>query len=61
MIAISGWAITLLIAVGMVSLSLWMIMQGHEVPSPLKEWSGIAIGFIFGNLMTYVFNFINKS
>lgn len=57
MIVISGWAITLLVSVSLIMLSLWLIMHGLDVPSPLKEWSGIAIGFLFGNLMTMIFNF----
>lgn len=56
-IVISGWAITLAVVVITIMASLYLMFMGHEVPSPLKEWGGMAYGFLFGNLATLIMNF----
>lgn len=57
---LSGWAVVLLIVVAMVSSSLWYVLfvPERDLPTPLKEWTGICIGFSVGSLFSLVSAFL---
>lgn len=62
-IVLSGWVVCLLAAVLIVVSSLYMMVFHPEIPQPptLREWSSIVLGFLFGNMMTMIKDFVEKN
>jgi hypothetical protein len=56
LIIASGWALTLLTMVGIVWTGLVLIaFKGHvDLPDVLKQWGGLALGFLFGSFPNIV-------
>jgi hypothetical protein len=53
---LSGWVVVLGIVVAMVAAALWFTLATPlvEMPTPLKEWTGICIGFAVGSLFSLI-------
>ena len=62
LIILSGWFLTILVAVIILSTSMVMMVMYPEVPlpKPLSEWGSIVLGFLFGSFVNIVSNVITK-
>lgn len=59
-IIISGWVLTLLTMMAIVGASLFIIMHGGIVPDNLAQWTGVALGFLFGTFTNIVTAYIQE-
>lgn len=46
-VIISGWILTLLTMLGLISATVYLWLMGREPPAPLIQWGGLAIAFLF--------------
>jgi len=59
-IILSGWIMTLATMMAIVGASLWLTLTGKIVPETLGNWTGVALGFLFGNFSSIVANYIKE-
>lgn len=59
-IIISGWVVSVILIISIVAASLYLqVVQPHvQLPDTLREWSGIALGFLFGNFFSIVKDYL---
>jgi hypothetical protein len=48
-VALSGWALTLFVCVVLIGAAAWRLAAGMPLDDTLKQWAGMALGFLFGN------------
>lgn len=62
-ILISGWILSVLLILSIVSASVYLQVMHPEVqlPDTLREWSGISIGFLFGNFFTIIKEYVTAN
>jgi len=62
-ILISGWILSVLLILSIVSASVYLQVMHPETPLPdtLREWSGISIGFLFGNFFTIIKEYVTAN
>lgn len=55
-IILSGWVVSVMLIMSIVAASVYLQVLHPDVPLPdtLREWSGIAMGFLFGNFFSIV-------
>lgn len=57
-VIISGWVLTLVTMVALMGSAMWLLLEGRPVPEELRQWSGIALGFLFGTFTSIVRDYI---
>lgn len=62
-ILLSGWIVSVLLILSIVASSVYLQVTNPSVqlPDTLREWSGIAIGFLFGNFFTIVKEYVSAN
>lgn len=62
-ILISGWILSVLVILFIVSASVYLLTMYPTVPLPdtLREWSGISIGFLFGSFFTIIKDYVTAN
>lgn len=62
-ILLSGWIISVLLILSIVAASVYLqVLAPHEpLPDTLREWSGIAIGFLFGNFFSIIKDYVTAN
>lgn len=62
-ILISGWILSVLLILSIVSASVYLqaVYPGVPLPDTLREWSGILIGFLFGNFFTIIKDYVTAN
>lgn len=62
-ILISGWILSVLLILSIVSASVYLQLMHPEteLPATLREWSGISIGFLFGNFFTIIKEYVTAN
>lgn len=62
-ILISGWILSVLLILSIVSASVYLQVLHPDVPIPdtLREWAGISIGFLFGNFFTIIKEYVTAN
>jgi hypothetical protein len=62
-ILLSGWIVSVLLILSIVASSVYLQVMHPDVqlPDTLREWSGIAIGFLFGNFFTIVKDYVSAN
>ena len=56
---LSAWAVVLLITLSMVATSLYFtLFVTGEMPTPLREWTGVCIGFATGSLFSLIASYM---
>lgn len=62
-ILISGWILSVLLILAIVASSVYLQVTNPGVPVPdtLREWSGISIGFLFGNFFTIIKEYVTRN
>jgi tetrahydromethanopterin S-methyltransferase subunit F len=62
-ILISGWILSVLLILSIVSASVYLQIMHPDTPLPdtLREWSGISIGFLFGNFFTIIKEYVTAN
>jgi tetrahydromethanopterin S-methyltransferase subunit F len=62
-ILISGWILSVLIILSIVAASVYLqvMYPDDALPDTLREWSGIAIGFLFGNFFTIIKDYVTSN
>jgi hypothetical protein len=58
LVIVSGWAITLLATFGLVGAAVALMLMNLPVPTELKQWAGISIGFLFGTFSALVRDYV---
>jgi len=58
MIILTGWVLTLLLMIGIVGASIYIMLQDREPPETLKQWGGVALGFLFGSFSKIVADYV---
>jgi hypothetical protein len=55
-IILSGWVVSVLLIMSIVAASVYLqvMFPNNPVPDTLREWSGICMGFLFGNFFSIV-------
>jgi tetrahydromethanopterin S-methyltransferase subunit F len=55
-IILSGWVVSVLLIMSIVASSVYLQIANPTVPLPdtLREWAGIAMGFLFGNFFSII-------
>ena len=59
-IILSGWIVSVLLIMSVVASSVYLLVTQPSVPLPdtLREWAGIAMGFLFGNFFNIVRDYL---
>lgn len=57
-IIVSGWLVTLVTMVALIGSAMWLLLEGRPVPEELRQWAGIALGFLFGAFAGIVRDYI---
>ena len=62
-ILLSGWILSVLIILSIVVSSVYLQLMRPDIPLPdtLREWSGIAIGFLFGSFFTIIKDYVTAN
>lgn len=62
-ILLSGWIVSVLMILSIVAASVYLQVISPDVPLPdtLREWSGIAIGFLFGNFFSIIKDYVTAN
>ena len=59
-IILSGWSLTLLSCFVIILVAAYLTLIGKPIDSPLKEWAGMALGFLLGSFVGLVKDYISK-
>lgn len=62
-ILISGWVLSVFLILSIVAASVYLQVINPSIPLPdtLREWSGIAIGFLFGNFFSIIKEYVTAN
>ena len=62
-ILISGWILSVLVILFIVTASVYLQFLHPETPLPdtLREWAGISIGFLFGNFWSIIKEYVTAN
>lgn len=62
-ILLSGWIVSVLLILSIVAAAVYLqVVEPHTpLPDTLREWSGIAIGFLFGNFFSIVKDYVSAN
>lgn len=62
-IVLSGWVICMVASIIIVLSAVYLMVMHPEVkmPDTLREWASVVIGFMFGNMMTMIKDFVEKN
>jgi hypothetical protein len=62
-IIISGWIVSVLLILSILASSVYLQVAYPEAPLPdtLREWSGIAMGFLFGNFFSIIKEYLTTN
>lgn len=59
-IILTGWVFTLLAMIAILGAAVYQVMLGNDIPETLKNWGGIALGFLFGTFQTTIKDYVNE-
>lgn len=61
-IVMTGFIVSITLAAGIVAIALWFAVThpNGDIPKPLSDWAGIAMGFFFATFFPVVKSFIEK-
>lgn len=62
-IILSGWVVSVLLIMSIVASSVYLqvVYPTAPLPDTLREWSGIAMGFLFGNFFSLVKEYLTAN
>ena len=59
-VIISGWIITLLTMVAVIGSAMWAVLSKGAAPEELRQWAGVALGFLFVTFTSIVRDYISE-
>jgi hypothetical protein len=57
-VVLSGWSLTILVCITIIGATTYMVVSHGAIDTPLKEWAGTCLGFLFGFFGSLVKDFI---
>jgi uncharacterized membrane protein len=60
LIILSGWVLTLGMMLAIIGTTLVLMSQGNEAPETLKQWGGVALGFLFGSFSKIIADYVGE-
>lgn len=59
-VILSGWSLSLLTCFAVIAAAIFLAVTGKPIDGPLKEWSGMCLGFLLATFVPLVKDFIAK-
>lgn len=59
-IVLTGLGATILISIILISTAMALMLIERAVPDTLNQWSGVALGFLFGTFGSILKDFVTK-
>ncbi len=62
-VIVTGWLLAMGTIFALIGSSAYLMVKypGNQLPSPLDQWTGTALGFVFGSIAGMVRDFIKVS
>lgn len=60
-IVLTGFSLTMLVCLVLVTTSAWLFITTGDVPDALREWAGLALGYLFGTFTALVSDFTDRN
>lgn len=57
-IVLTGFALTMLVCLILVCVSSYLLISIGTIPDALREWAGLALGYLFGTFSALIKDFI---
>lgn len=59
LIILTGWFLSLFMMLGIIGTTLYIMAHGNDAPETLKQWGGVALGFLFGGFASIIKDYVD--